>query len=87
MTNDAWGLSFGYDGFGNLTQQTQVVGAPLLDCAPRPRQLRGPVDVALDLLDEHTDIVGDELGLHDPFELNTPVSLKYTPPEELQGRR
>jgi hypothetical protein len=27
MTNDAWGLSFGYDGFGNLTQQTRVQGA------------------------------------------------------------
>ena len=26
MTNDAWGLSFGYDGFGNLTQQTRVQG-------------------------------------------------------------
>ena len=24
--------------------------------------------------------MGDELGLHDPFELDTPVSLKYTPP-------
>ena len=26
MTNDAWGLSFSYDGFGNLTQQTRVQG-------------------------------------------------------------
>jgi YD repeat-containing protein len=26
MTNNAWGLSFGYDGFGNLTQQTRVQG-------------------------------------------------------------
>jgi len=29
--------------------------------------------------------MGDELGLHDPFELDTPVSLKYTPPEQLRS--
>jgi alkanesulfonate monooxygenase SsuD/methylene tetrahydromethanopterin reductase-like flavin-dependent oxidoreductase (luciferase family) len=27
--------------------------------------------------------IGDELGLHDPIELNTPISLKLTPPDEL----
>jgi alkanesulfonate monooxygenase SsuD/methylene tetrahydromethanopterin reductase-like flavin-dependent oxidoreductase (luciferase family) len=27
--------------------------------------------------------MGDELGLHDPFELDTPISLAYTPPEQL----
>ena len=29
--------------------------------------------------------MGDELGLHDPFELDSPVSLKYTPPEQLRS--
>ncbi|HUP74258.1 MAG TPA: LLM class flavin-dependent oxidoreductase [Acidimicrobiales bacterium] len=28
--------------------------------------------------------IGDELGLHDPFELDSPVSLKYSPPEQLR---
>jgi alkanesulfonate monooxygenase SsuD/methylene tetrahydromethanopterin reductase-like flavin-dependent oxidoreductase (luciferase family) len=28
--------------------------------------------------------IGDELGLHDPFELDTPVSLQFTPPDELR---
>ena len=27
--------------------------------------------------------IGDSLGLHDPIELGTPISLQYTPPEEL----
>ena len=27
--------------------------------------------------------MGDELGLHDPFELDSPVSLALTPPDEL----
>jgi hypothetical protein len=29
--------------------------------------------------------MGDELGLHDPFALDTPISLAYTPPEELRA--
>jgi hypothetical protein len=29
--------------------------------------------------------MGDELGLHDPFELDSPISLKYTPPEQLRS--
>ena len=28
--------------------------------------------------------IGDELGLHSPFELDTPVSLQFTPPEQTQ---
>ena len=38
MTNDAWGLSFGYDGFGNLTQQTRVQGtiAPVMSVTVNP---------------------------------------------------
>jgi alkanesulfonate monooxygenase SsuD/methylene tetrahydromethanopterin reductase-like flavin-dependent oxidoreductase (luciferase family) len=31
--------------------------------------------------------IGDELGLRDPFELDTPVSLKFTPPEEVHPIR
>jgi alkanesulfonate monooxygenase SsuD/methylene tetrahydromethanopterin reductase-like flavin-dependent oxidoreductase (luciferase family) len=27
--------------------------------------------------------IGEELGLRDPFEIDAPISLKYTPPEEL----
>jgi alkanesulfonate monooxygenase SsuD/methylene tetrahydromethanopterin reductase-like flavin-dependent oxidoreductase (luciferase family) len=27
--------------------------------------------------------MGDELGLRDPFELDTPISLQFTPPEQL----
>ena len=27
--------------------------------------------------------MGDELGLHDPFELDSPISLALTPPDEL----
>jgi alkanesulfonate monooxygenase SsuD/methylene tetrahydromethanopterin reductase-like flavin-dependent oxidoreductase (luciferase family) len=30
--------------------------------------------------------IGRELGLHDPFELNTPVSLQFTPREQLRPR-
>ncbi len=30
--------------------------------------------------------IGDSLGLHDPIELGTPISLQYTPPEELHPR-
>ncbi len=29
--------------------------------------------------------IGDELGLHDPFELETPVSLQFTPPDQLRA--
>jgi hypothetical protein len=29
--------------------------------------------------------MGDELGLHDPFALDTPVSLAYTPPDQLRA--
>src|SRR5436305_1023935 len=38
MTNDAWGLSFGYDGFGNLMQQTRVQGttAPSMSVTVNP---------------------------------------------------
>jgi alkanesulfonate monooxygenase SsuD/methylene tetrahydromethanopterin reductase-like flavin-dependent oxidoreductase (luciferase family) len=29
--------------------------------------------------------IGEELGLRDPFELDTPVSLKFTPPDQLNA--
>ncbi len=41
---------------GHLTQQAQGVEAALFDRARRPRQLRGPAELALDLLDELTDL-------------------------------
>ena len=41
---------------GHLAQQPQPVKTPLIDGAGRPGQLRGPPDLALDLLDELTDL-------------------------------
>src|SRR5262249_44966041 len=43
---------------GHLTQQPQGIEAALLDRAGRPRQLRGPAELALDLLDELADLGG-----------------------------
>jgi len=43
---------------GHLTQQPQGIEAALLDRARRPRQLRGPAQLALDLLDELADLGG-----------------------------
>ena len=43
---------------GHLAQQPQGVEAALLDRARRPRQLRGPAELALDLLDELADLGG-----------------------------
>src|SRR5207247_8393581 len=43
---------------GYLTQQPQGVEAALFDRARRPRQLRGPAELALDLLDELPDLRG-----------------------------
>src|SRR5262249_18174247 len=48
---------------GHLTQQAQGVEAALLDRARRPRQLRGPAELALDLLDELADLGGGGLRL------------------------
>ena len=48
---------------GHLTQQPQRVEPALLDRARRPRQLRGPAELALDLLDELADLGGRRLGL------------------------
>src|SRR5262249_9787490 len=41
---------------GDLAQQPQRVEPPLLDRARRPRQLRGPAELALDLFDELADL-------------------------------
>jgi hypothetical protein len=41
---------------GHLTQQPQSVEATLIDSARRPRQLRRPPDLALDFLDELSDL-------------------------------
>src|SRR5262249_7525690 len=43
---------------GHLAQQPQGVEAALFDRARRPRQLRGPAELALDLLDELADLGG-----------------------------
>ena len=42
----------------HLAQQPQRIEAALLDRARRPRQLRGPAELALDLLDELADLGG-----------------------------
>ena len=47
----------------HLAQQAQPVEAPRLDGARRPRQLRGPADLALDALDELVDFLGGGGGL------------------------
>ncbi len=43
---------------GDLAQQPQGIEAALLDRARRPRQLRGPAELTLDLLDELADLGG-----------------------------
>ena len=43
---------------GHLAQQPQCIEAALLDGARRPRQLRRPAELALDLLDELADLGG-----------------------------
>jgi len=50
-----------------LPQQPQRIEAPLLQRAGRPRQLRGPADLAFDLADELSDLAGRRLRL---FALN-----------------
>ena len=47
----------------HLAQQPQRVEAALLERARGPRQLRGPADLALDVLDELADLGGGGLGL------------------------
>ena len=47
----------------HLAQQAQRVEAALLQRARGPRQLRGPADLALDVLDELADLGGRGLGL------------------------
>ena len=47
----------------HLAQQPQRVEAALLERARRPGQLRGPAELALDLLDELADLRGRGLGL------------------------
>src|SRR5262249_61153417 len=56
------GLSELGDG-GHLPQQPEGIEAALLDRARRPWQLRGPAELALDLLDELADLGGGGLGL------------------------
>src|SRR5262249_26053629 len=48
---------------GHLTQQPQGIEAALFDRARRPRQLRGPAELALDLLDELADLGGGSFRL------------------------
>ena len=47
----------------HLAQEPQPVEPALVDRARRPWQLRGPADLALDLLDELADLGGGGLGL------------------------
>ena len=47
----------------HLAQEPQRVEAPLLERAGRPRQLRGPADLAFDLADELADLAGGGFGL------------------------
>lgn len=46
-----------------MTQEPQRVEPARLDRARRPRQLRGPAELAFDLLDELADLGGGGLGL------------------------
>src|SRR5262249_46650941 len=48
---------------GHLPQQPQGIEAALLDRARRPWQLRGPAELALDLLDELADLGGGSFRL------------------------
>src|SRR5947207_8309938 len=48
---------------GDLAQQPQGVETALLDRARRPRQLRGPAELTLDLFDELADLGGGGLRL------------------------
>src|SRR5262249_42459801 len=60
----AGGVELGELGDGrHLTQQPQGIEAALFDRARRPRQLRGPAELALDLLDELTDLGGGSFRL------------------------
>ena len=47
----------------DLTQQPQRIKPTLVDRARRPRQLRGPAELILDLLDELADLGRSRLGL------------------------
>ncbi len=47
----------------HLAQQAQRVESPVIERSRRPRQLRGPAELALDLLDELADLGGGRLGL------------------------
>ena len=47
----------------HLPQQPQRIETTLLQCAGRPRQLRSPADLALDLADELSDFAARGFGL------------------------
>src|SRR5262245_16732047 len=60
----AGGVELGELGYGGyLTEQAQSIKTPLLDGAGRPRQLRRPAHLALDLLDEETNLLGGPFRL------------------------
>src|SRR5215471_6952158 len=48
---------------GNLTEQPQPIKTPLLNGTGRPRQLRRPAHLALDLLNEEANLLGGPLRL------------------------
>src|SRR6516225_1980273 len=60
----ASGVELGKLGDGRyLTEQPQSIKTPLLNGAGRPRQLRRPAHLALDLLDEEANLLGGPFRL------------------------
>src|SRR6185437_8248302 len=60
----AAGIDLGEFGDGrHLAQEAERIEAPLLQRAGRPRELRGPADLAFDFADELPDLAGRSLGL------------------------
>jgi hypothetical protein len=49
---------------GTWRRSRSPVEAPLVDRVRRPRELRGPAELALDIAEEVVDLVGGSLGLH-----------------------
>jgi hypothetical protein len=48
---------------GDLAQEAERIEAPLLERTGRPRELRGPADLAFDFTDELPDLAGGRLRL------------------------
>jgi hypothetical protein len=60
----------------HLAQEAQSVEAPLINRARRPRELRGPADLAFDLADELNDLCLHSLDLHtQDLDLQSPHTI------------